>query len=434
MAHKSPQGSSRPAPKVDDAAARGREAVPEAHGDAVPEAHGDAVMPRRGTPPGRMEKAARRFGRILVRLGMPPRRLGWHAIVTEAPLERAGDPRVEILQPAARATAPLPRNIPDRTMLSADPGWWGFSRREVPDRAVAPTCLVRIENATIVAFRSDLKNDYEIGILDGRGRAIHLPQMRFGPRHAELLRRRPPTRRVARATWIAERCYDNHSHWLTSHLPKLLFLCERGLLGDLAIPGRRSATIDASLAALGFDPGGWTSADPMTALEVDELTVLTTDRFRADLLAPVRAAHLPATPPRPSRKVLISRRGARGRQLLGEEAMWEDLRARGFERVEMERLDYAAQVRLMQETALMLAPHGAGLTNMIFCAPGTHVVEIADTGYPNPNFHALASAMGHPYWLIDAEGVGPGHALDRDLKVAPEAVLDVVARIEAEMR
>ena len=70
---------------------------------------------------------------------------------------------------------------------------------------------------------------------------------------------------------------------------------------------------------------------------------------------------------------------------------------------------------------------------MIFCAAGTHVVEIADTGYPNPNFYALAAAMGHPYWLIDAKGVGPGHALDRDLSVAPKAVLDTVARIRAEI-
>ena len=409
---------------------------PAAAGRKAPlTASNEDVIPLRTTKPGRLEKGLTRLGRILVRAGLPPRWLGWNSIITDWPLDRPDmDGRVEIVQSAVRATAPLPCNIPDRGALCDDPGWWGFSRRDVPDRPVAPTCLVKIRNATVVAFRSDFKNDYEIGILDGRGRAIHLPQMRFGPRHAKLLRRRPPTQHVARATWIAERCYDNHSHWLTSHLPKLLFLRERGLLDNLAMPGRRSATIEASLALLGFNPATWTSADPMTALRVDELTVLTTDRFRAGLLEPVRDAHLPKTPPRPFRKVLISRRSAKGRKLLGEDAMWEDLRDRGFERVEMERLDYAAQVRLMQETALMLAPHGAGLTNMIFCAPGTHVVEIADTGYPNPNFYALASAMGHPYWLIDAEGVGPGHALDRDLKVAPEAVLDVVTRIEAELR
>ena len=406
---------------------------------AAPDAGDDDVIALRTTSPGRLEKGAIRLGRLLLRAGLPPRRLGWRAILTDRPLDRPdADPRVEILEPPARTTAPLPRNVPDRAMLSDDRGWWGFSRRDVPARAVAPTCLVRIEGATVASFRSDRKRNYEVGFLDGRGRAVHLPQACFGPGHAALLRRAPPTRRVARATWIAERCYDNHSHWLTAHLPKLLYLREHGLLGELAMPGRRPAGIDASLAAAGFDPAGWIEVDPMTRLEVDALTVLTADRFRPALLEAVRRAHLPDPAPatasgRPTRKVLISRNGARGRKLLEEGPLWEVLRPMGFERVEMERLDYSDQVRLMQETALLLAPHGAGLTNMIFCAAGTHVVEIADTGYPNPNFYALAAAMGHPYWLIDAKGVGPGHALDRDLSVAPKAVLDTVARIRAEI-
>ncbi len=50
----------------------------------------------------------------------------------------------------------------------------------------------------------------------------------------------------------------------------------------------------------------------------------------------------------------------------------------GFEAIFMEDLSLAEQIRLMGETAVLLAPHGAGLTNMMFCAPGTQVVEIAD--------------------------------------------------------
>ena len=40
---------------------------------------------------------------------------------------------------------------------------------------------------------------------------------------------------MARATWITERVYDNHSHWLTAHLPKLLMLRARGELGDVVL-------------------------------------------------------------------------------------------------------------------------------------------------------------------------------------------------------
>ncbi|MDZ7757189.1 glycosyltransferase 61 family protein [Rhodohalobacter sp.] len=48
----------------------------------------------------------------------------------------------------------------------------------------------------------------------------------------------------------------------------------------------------------------------------------------------------------------------------------------------------------MQQAEIVVAPHGAAITNVIFLSPGTHVVEIADLSFPNPNFYALASAMG----------------------------------------
>jgi capsular polysaccharide biosynthesis protein len=92
----------------------------------------------------------------------------------------------------------------------------------------------------------------------------------------------------------------------------------------------------------------------------------------------------------------------------------------GFERVEMEQLSFAAQAALMAETAVLLAPHGAGLTNMIFAPAGAQVLEIADPAYPNPNFFALAGAMGHAYWMLPAEAVGEGSALTKDLRLAPE--------------
>jgi capsular polysaccharide biosynthesis protein len=83
----------------------------------------------------------------------------------------------------------------------------------------------------------------------------------------------------------------------------------------------------------------------------------------------------------------------------------------------------------MGETEAIVAPHGAGLTNMIFCPHGATIVEIADVAYPNPNFYALASALGHDYRIVGARGVGPGHALDRDLSVDPEEVISALGRV-----
>src|SRR5690625_7442986 len=78
---------------------------------------------------------------------------------------------------------------------------------------------------------------------------------------------------------------------------------------------------------------------------------------------------------------------------MNEDLIWPLFERDGFERVFTERMSFAEQVRLMQETSVLAAPHGAGLTNMMFCREGTHVIEIADLTFPNPNFYATAAAL-----------------------------------------
>lgn len=370
----------------------------------------------------------------LVEAGLPPARLGWHWLRRDTPARyldavgATGD-RLTRIHPAQVVRNPLPANVDRRDRLDPDPGWWGFSFRDVPERVSGETCIARLPDIRIVAYRDGPRHDFTVGMIGREDRAIDLPQVRLRPPHGPLLERREPPARLARATWILERVYDNHSHWLTAHLPKLRLLQERGELDNLVLPAERTPAIDASLAMLGLDPARCHAFDPARVLEVEELTVLVTDRLRPELLRPVRAALAPQDDAPASRRVFISRARARGRKLLDEQALWRQLEPRGFERIFMEELDFSAQVRLMHQTAVLLAPHGAGLTNMMFCRSGAEIVEIADPAYPNPNFYALACAMGHRYWLLHAEAVGEGHALDKDLRVDPAAVEAVLDRI-----
>ena len=197
-----------------------------------------------------------------------------------------------------------------------------------------------------------------------------------------------------------------------------------GLLGDLVLPATRPAWLDASLARIGVAPAAELPRGAVMA--ADELVVVECDRFRPELLTRARdaAADPPATP---GERVFVSRRAARGRGIHDEAALEPLLARHGFRAVEMEHLGWEAQVALMARTRVMLAPHGAGLANMLFCPPGTCVIEIADRAYPNPNFYAMAAALGHRYARVAADTAGQGHPLRRDLKVAAgdlEAILE----------
>ena len=373
--------------------------------------------------------------RLAVERGAPPQWFGYRHVAHETVREHvarggASAGRLEV-EPPATAHNPLPQNVSDRDALPDDRGWWGYSFHDVPERQSGETALFTLRDVTVVWYRdADRGGDFFPALLSADGRGLDLREMVFRPGHAQVLRQSGLPLHVARATWAVERVYDNHSHWITAHLPKLLLLQEHGLLDDLLLPpaSERTETMEASMRMLGLDPGRFRTFDMSRPLSVGELTVVQSDRFRPELLRRVQQAFGDASV-EPHRRVYVSRARASRRRLANEDEVWPLLEAAGFEKVFMEDLSFDEQVGLMRETAVLAAPHGAGLTNMAFCPEGTHIVEIADLGFPNPNFYAVASALGHPYWIVQAESVGGGAPLERNLVVDPGAVEAVLFSI-----
>jgi capsular polysaccharide biosynthesis protein len=116
-------------------------------------------------------------------------------------------------------------------------------------------------------------------------------------------------------------------------------------------------------------------------------------------LAGVRAA-------RPRRRIFVSRRSitqqsnGRYRALQNEDALLGALAARNYDIVEPELLAFPEQVRLFAEAELVVGLGGAGLFNVVFCAPGTRVVSIeSSTSFVHS--HALMfGGLGHPFGII----------------------------------
>lgn len=376
---------------------------------------------------GRLRHNVRAAAQTLTQSGLPPILVGNRYVAhLDAVAEAARRGRREVVHTTSVVHAPLPGNVTDLEELPDDAGWWGFSFRDVPSRTVGPTSILEVEEAEVLLAREPAgrRNVYP-AVLDDRGRSLDLNQIRHRPLHAPLPK--IAHRRIPRGVWIAERVYDNHSHWLTAHLPKLLLLRDRDRLQDLVLPSELTPVIRDTLDWLGIDRAGCPSIAPGERVRFGRLTLLETDRFRPELVGSVRDAFARRGPAR--HRIFVTRRSAKGRRLREEETVMAMLAKRGFETVEMETLTFEEQVRLMGKTEAIVAPHGAGLTNMIFCPAGTRILEIADAGYPNPNFYALASALGHDYRIVRAQGTGSGHALDRDLSVDPERVAAALGEI-----
>nr|WP_246408607.1 glycosyltransferase family 61 protein [Parvularcula dongshanensis] len=328
----------------------------------------------------------------------------------------------QVLSPAQRESNPLPINVADRSVLPGDPGWWGYAFRDVPERVSGETALVTLPNATL-AFHTDPESDFHVCLIGRDGRALRTREIDYRRHFRETLSGSNASS-VADAVWIAERVFHNHSHWLSAHLPKLCLLKELGIADCLVLPDRRSAVMDDTLRRLGWNPDTVRRIPTDRPMVAERLTLLVTDRFRPDLLRRAGDA-LRVKPSAPATaRVYVSRAGAERRRLVNEDEVWPLFRDAGFERVRMEDLSFPEQLALMGRTAMLAAPHGAGLTNQIFCPEGATVIEMADPGFPNPNFYATACAMRHDYAIVEAESVGgsPSKPVERDLYVAPRRV------------
>lgn len=68
-----------------------------------------------------------------------------------------------------------------------------------------------------------------------------------------------------------------------------------------------------------------------------------------------------------------------------------------------ETLPFSMQVKHMQETDILVAPHGSPLTDTIFMRPGTSVVEVHPFSYLSGMFQGISHQLGQSHSKLSAE-------------------------------
>lgn len=194
----------------------------------------------------------------------------------------------------------------------------------------------------------------------------------------------------------------NYFHWMIDILPRFALLQQSGIdladidwfwINDPQQPFQRE-----TLHHLGIPPEKILAGDRHPQIQAEQLIL---PSFAGDLgwLEPWALQFLRQQllkladlhPPRHER-IYISRRTAHHRRVLNERAVLEKLQAAGFVSVELETLTLTEQIALFRHAKVIVAPHGGGLTNLLFCSPGTQVVEFMAPQY-----------MRHYYWVISRQ-------------------------------
>lgn len=226
----------------------------------------------------------------------------------------------------------------------------------------------------------------------------------------------------------------NYYHWLIDELPRLALLRGRTdvtvIVADTHVPWERE-TFDL----LGFPASRIVALGPEDAVTATTLLVPDANRDMRHpgrkgagwvvdwLRASVGLAALtryPA-PSETATRLYIGRSDADWRKLRNEAALLGVLEPAGFVSVTLAGRTVAEQVAMFARAEAVIALHGAGLANIVFCGADTSVLEIFTPIFGNACFGMLAASNGLRHATYVAEpGVWP-----------PDGSLDCVLDVPA---
>lgn len=284
-------------------------------------------------------------------------------------------------------------------------------------------------------------------VLDREGREAKAHAKRAAALARRLGAGAAPMRVPGRLIVLGAPGAGNYYHWLIDILPKLALLETAGLrhrpTDRFLLSIRRGRFQTESLARLGIDASRliftkesspWIAADELVVPYLQNGMGASMGAWLPASLRELFAADLglvspgpPSSPAggKPSRRLYVGRDPARsqGRGVLNQRAVDEVLRARSVEVVYPETLSFVEQTRLFAEASLVVAPHGAGLANLVFTPSGSTVVECFGPHF-EPCYRAISALNGLRYHALFAASRSDGAASDRQ---SADFTIDVAA-------
>ena len=231
---------------------------------------------------------------------------------------------------------------------------------------------------------------------------------------------------------------QNYYHWLVEALPRLDLYERSGLSIDRFYAPIHTRFQRETLALLGISRECIVPATRQAHLAPDCLAASSLhgglSRVKTDFLFQRFTAHVTPWAGHAPR-IFISRRGVRS--IVNETDVLRSLQPLGFVPCRLETMPLAKQVALFQRAECVVGPHGAGLTNLLFCRSGTQVVEIGTPYRPWACFYEIAHHRELDYHLHMASPThvrhfNPQTAIgDSDLRVDPAGLRDVIESLLA---
>ena len=321
----------------------------------------------------------------------------------------------------------------------------------VPSRPVLPK-IHPLLATNLISFRSTWAQRFKglkvfgptVSVVDGGGGLLADVSVEWGKKAENnwtfrRLSLPKPQAVTGRTLVLASTGGDTYFHWMTDVLPRVGLARRAGydpasfdwvLVNSLIHPFQRE-----SLHQLGIHANRCLAFHKKELVYEMEEAVLPSLPGVPGVVPPesvdfLRNAFAAGKTPR-GRKIFIGRGEAKHRPLIHEKEIWAQLQKRGYDSVDCGKLSVQKQAEVFGSAGMVVGAHGAALTNLVFCYPGTRVVELFSPAYVNPCYRDLcvAAELRHSAvigngkdWVLSEKHDEPSAAISTSWELLEEAL------------
>lgn len=206
----------------------------------------------------------------------------------------------------------------------------------------------------------------------------------------------------------------NYAHWILDVLPRILIAASTPELDGTPILVTRALTSwqRELLEILNVDLRRIRDICRQLPLRCERLVVPVTSEglfYNPEAVRLVRAGLERAgvlSTEAPTRRICV-RRNSQHRLLMNGDEIETWLVQQGFQIVDPGRLSVREQIKLYSESAIVVSPEGAALTNMLYMQPGTALIGMGPVTGNGPYFAILSQMLGVKYGTVMGRSI-PG--------------------------
>lgn len=293
-----------------------------------------------------------------------------------------------------------------------------------PFVAKTHTVVLEISNGGF-SFRNNHLLDKNLNVI-GEFRSEKSEKFRSLPIYSKILER--PKKLQGTVAYLSDPAPANYYHWMCRTLPllkayhKFFYFSEIDFfyLGKFQISNfHKESLIQAGVAM---------NQITQEACIGDKMLIAITNRTCRGFGDPINKEAFMFTrnlfvnnhnfdKPNNNRRIYIQRGNVIGRNVINEIQVIELLNNYGFVSVSMDGKTIKEQAELFSQSAAIVAPHGAALTNLLFIQPGVKVIELMPYGYVHDCFYVLASHGEADYFCLQGKNMNQRNHDTRKLDI-----------------